>query len=200
MCDWVLSSGRLVVAVDANNRVLHQPFAERTGTVEELRTDIGHNLIGDVPDSGTTKFGQLASAIGLLRDRGGLPGRFGVTDQTLYIPLVAVPDAGLPYTEFVDYEVVSRARQVPGLQTRNVLPPAIIALLELHMLHGIAEFYNRSPVEILAMWRQAVAAGPLPIMLESFLPSIGITARPMNTRLLSLSQRVRSTLEQRLMP
>ncbi|HZE16369.1 MAG TPA: hypothetical protein VE197_12025 [Mycobacterium sp.] len=80
------------------------------------------------------------------------------------------------------------------------MPPAVVALRELHMLHGIAEFYNRSPVEILAMRRQAVAAGPLPIMLESFLPSIGITARPMNTWLLSLSQRMRSTLGQRLMP
>ncbi len=38
VCDWVFSSGNHVLAIEANNRVLHHPFAERTRTVEEFRT------------------------------------------------------------------------------------------------------------------------------------------------------------------
>jgi hypothetical protein len=95
-CDWVVSSGRIVLTIDANNRVLHQPFAERTGTVEEFRNDIGHNLIGDVADSGKTKLDQLASTIAPLCGKGGLPGRFEVADVTLYLPLVAVRTLAFP--------------------------------------------------------------------------------------------------------
>ncbi|MCV7129800.1 MULTISPECIES: hypothetical protein [Mycolicibacterium] len=196
-CDWVLASGRLVVTIDANNRVLHQPFAERTGSLEEFRNDIGHNLIGDVADSGKTKLDQLASTIALLRAKGGLSGRFDVADDTLWVPLVAVPDGGLPYTALVDYEVVTRARTIDGLLTRNVLPPAIVSLSDLHLLHGVAEHYNRSPIELLALWRQTVAAGPLPITLQDFMPAVGIVARPFNRRLLALGQRVRDELTSR---
>jgi hypothetical protein len=198
VCDWVFSSDNHVLVIDANNRVLHQPLAERTGTVEEFRNDLGHNLIGDIADSGKTKFEQLASTIGLLRDQHGLTGRFMVTEQTLFTALVAVPDSGLTYTELVDFEVVTRARQVPGLDSQNVLPPAVVTLSELHLLHGVAEFYNNSPAEVLALWRLFVASQPLPVSLQNFLPAIGITARPMNTRMIKLSQRVRDSLERRL--
>jgi hypothetical protein len=198
VCDWVFSSGKHVLTIDANNRVLHQPFAERTGTVEEFRNDLGHNLIGDIPDSGKTKFEQLASTVGLLRDQHGLPGRFSVTEQTLFTPLVAVPDSGLTYTELVDFEVVTRAKQVPGLHSQNVLPPAVVTLSELHLLHGVAEFYKKSPAEVLALWRLFVVSQPLPVSLQNFLPTIGITARPMNARMIKLSQRMRDILERRL--
>jgi hypothetical protein len=96
----------------------------------------------------------------------------------------------------VDYEVVTRA-SIDGLQTRNVLPPAIVTMSDLQLLHGVAEHYNRNPIEIFALWRQAVAAGPLPVMLQDFLPALGIVARPMNRRLIALAQRVRSVLEAR---
>jgi hypothetical protein len=65
------------------------------------------------------------------------------------------------------------------------------------LLHGIAEFYNKSPAEVLALWRLFVASQPLAVSLQNFLPAIGITARPMNTRMIKLSQRVRDSLERR---
>jgi len=102
------------------------------------------------------------------------------------------------YTSLVDFEVVTRSKQTPGLHTANVLPPAVITLSELHLLHGVAEFYNKSPAEVLALWRFFVASQPLPVSLQDFLPALGVTARPMNTRMIKLSQRVRDSLEQRL--
>ncbi|MFE3057128.1 hypothetical protein [Nocardia sp. NPDC059239] len=194
-CDWAISDGATCVLIDANNRPLHQPFAERTGTAEEFKRDLGLNLIGDVPNAGHTKFMQLAATINGLRDNGGVPGCFTVGDRTQFVPLVAVPDVGLPYTALVDYEVVRRARNVPGLRTQNVLPPALVTISELHLLTGIAQRFGRSPIEILARWRRNVASSPFPITLQQHIVwGERIADSPIDDRYLKLGDRVRTQL------
>jgi hypothetical protein len=199
-CDWAIASDSACIVVDANNRPLHQPFAERTGTVEEFRKDIGLNLIGDVPEAEgkNTKFQQLAATISGLRRTGGIPGKFVVDSGTEFVPLVAVPDAGLPYTEFVDHEVISRSKSIPELVTENVLPPALIKLSDIHLLTGLVEQCRTNPFKILRNWRKAVRESPIPIGLAEFILLVeGIPVAPIDKRYLALASRVRQQLEQR---
>ncbi|MGW0048139.1 hypothetical protein [Nocardia cyriacigeorgica] len=199
-CDWVVAAPSACIVVDANNRQLHQPFAERTGSVEEFRKDIGVNLVGDVPEAEgkNTKFQQLASTIAGLRRTGGIEGKFEIDPSAVFVPLVAVPDVGLPYTEFVDYEVISRARSIPELVTENVAPPALIRASEIHLLTGLVEQCRVNPFEILRQWREQVRDSAMPIGLQQFIAMVkGIPISPIDKRYVSLADRVQAQLRQK---
>ncbi|MGW4844247.1 hypothetical protein [Nocardia brasiliensis] len=137
ICDFVLFRDHGCVLVDANMRNLPQAFAEGSGTFESLQKEIEQRFT-------TTKFKQLFSTIDLLLTRGWNKLQMAVTGRTRFVPLVVVPDAGMPSDITTENAVFVKGMPLVKKYNDNpnysrVLVPAIISWRDLLMLDGLAE-------------------------------------------------------------
>lgn len=192
VCDFVVVRGRYCLVADANNRRLTAQLSEGQGSPEILDRDVERNLLGH-------KFPQLASTIEHLVVN-GLPGdSSAITEDTIFVPLVVTPDSGLPYSEFVDFQITEKAHPIFAGLAHYVAPPALITITDLAVLEGIADHAAADPMAILGDWRARVARG-MPLRLSSYLDVFVTPYRPMPRRTLGRFNRMNAELRGRLRP
>ncbi|MGW5453169.1 hypothetical protein [Nocardia sp. NPDC003979] len=171
ICDFALFRDHGCVLVDANMRNLPQPFSEGSGTFETLQEEIRSRFT-------TTKFRQLLSTVELFVDRGWNKLATKVTSRTRFVPLVIVPDAGIPSDLATENLVFTNA--APSVHRFNENPnfyrvhvPAIVTWRDLLMLDGLAE-RGVDVVALLKRWRNIHPLGgelgrePLPVPLREY--------------------------------
>jgi hypothetical protein len=125
---------------------LDEKAAQGFATEEDYQADIEETFVNK-------KLLQLKSTIELLVERGWQGRTFD--DQTVYVPLVIVPNAGIPATVLSDVDFKLRSHSVLGQLGKTVTSPAILVHYELQVFEGLCE--HRAPqafVEILAKWRE----------------------------------------------
>lgn len=86
-------------------------------------------------------------------------------DQTVFVPLVVVPNAGIPAIVSADIDIKLRLGQLGA----NVTSPGILVYHELQVFEGVSE--HRMPsrfVDLIAQWR-TVCTGPTPMRPQTFL-------------------------------
>jgi hypothetical protein len=171
ICDFALFRGHGCILVDANMRLLPQPFAEGEATIQLLEQEIEQRFT-------TTKFQQLLSTVELFTNRGWNKLRTAVTGRTRFVPIVVVPDAGIPSELTMENAVYTRAFDLVRKYNDNpnyfrVHVPAILTWRDLLRLDGLAERGVDIFVE-LKRWRNIDPLGrngrePLPLPLSEFL-------------------------------
>ncbi|MGW4370283.1 hypothetical protein ACWEKT_32020 [Nocardia takedensis] len=191
-CDWVIPAGRYCFVIDATNHHLDAALVQGLGSVEDYATDIVQTFSGD-----DGKFNQVAKSVRRLYTNGS---EFGVSRSAVFVPLIIVPDGGVPNLDTTDLDLQLRSR--PHLEEFDgrILAPAVLTLPDLQFLEGIAQ----SPVlpidvaDIIVEWRRACMARRWPIRLHEFLASLPI--RPVPRRIISAYKELAHTLDGRIGP
>ncbi|WP_327114063.1 hypothetical protein OHB12_33360 [Nocardia sp. NBC_01730] len=168
VCDWVLVAGRYCLLVDATNHWLDEKAAQGFGDAEDYQEDTEKAFV-------SKKFLQLRSTIELLADNGWEGCSFD--DQTVYVPLVIVPNAGIPPTVLADVDFKLRSHSVLGQLGKFVTSPGVLIYRELQVFEGVSE--HRAPkafVEMIAQWRM-LCTKSMPVRPQTFLDLAG-TDRP----------------------
>jgi hypothetical protein len=156
VCDWALVWNDTCLLVDATNHWLDERTAQGFADPEDYQADLEDTFVNK-------KFKQLASTMKLLAKNGWEGCTFD--EDTVYVPLVVVPNAGIPATAFADIDIKLRAGQLGP----NVRSPGILVYHELQVFEGVCE--HRMPtafVELLARWRSA-CMGPVSMRPQTFL-------------------------------
>jgi hypothetical protein len=171
VCDWVLVDGRFCLVVDATNHWLDAKAAQGFADAEDYRSDIEDTFVNK-------KFLQLKSTIEHLIKNGWEGCTFD--SSTVFVPLVIVPNAGIPSNVLADVDIKLRAHSVLGQLGRPVTSPGILTYRELQVFEGVCE--HRAPakfVQMLAQWR-GLCTNSMPIRPDIFLDLIRLD-RPMGT-------------------
>jgi hypothetical protein len=117
VCDWVLASGKHCLLVDATNHWLDEKAAQGFADADEDQVDVEDAFVNK-------KFKQLKSSIELL------------DAETIYVPLVVVPNAGIPAAVFADIDMKMRGHPVFGQLGKNVTLPGILIWHELQVFEA----------------------------------------------------------------
>jgi hypothetical protein len=160
VCDWALFAGTHCIVVDATNHPVKSTLAQGLSTWEDYSSDIEQNFTGN-------KFDQLMNTIDQLRERGGFDGEI-ITAETDFIPLVVVPDAGLPSSPLIEVDLMNRSRPIFQHLQPHVFPPAVMQLADLQLIEGLADFYGfgRGDIlEIIGGWRHSAATTGAPLQM-----------------------------------
>lgn len=171
VCDWVMVCGKFCLLVDATNHWLDEKAAQGFADAEEYRSDTEDTFVNK-------KFLQLKSTIELLDENGWEGCTFD--DQTIYIPLVVVPNAGIPPNVLSDVDFKLRAHSVLDQLGKAVTSPGILTYRELQVFEGVCQ--HRAPqafVEMIAKWR-GMCTKSMPVRPQTFLDLVGVD-RPMGT-------------------
>ncbi|WP_213935177.1 hypothetical protein [Rhodococcus sp. B50] len=204
ICDFALFRDHGCVLVDANMRNLPQPFAERSGTFAALEDEIRTRFT-------TTKFGQFLSTVDLFLSRGWNKLATKVTHRTRFVPLVVVPDAGIPGDLTLENLIFTQA--APLVQKFNDNPnfyrvhvPAIVTWRDLLMLDGLAE-QGIDIVALLKRWRNVDPFGavsgrePLPVPLREYTdrkyPGVAVLSQAEHRRGFEFFEHLRAHVTQR---
>lgn len=171
VCDWVLVSGKYCLLVDATNHWLDEKMAQGFADVDDYTADVEETFINK-------KFQQLKSTIELLAKNGWEGCQFD--DETVFIPMVIVPNSGIPPAVMADVDIKLRAHSVLGKLGKIVTSPGILIYRDLQVFEGVCEHRSpRSFVEMLARWR-ALCTQTMPVSPQHFLDLCGVD-RPMGT-------------------
>jgi hypothetical protein len=172
VCDWVLVSGKHCLLVDATNHWLDEKAAQGFADADEYQEDVEDTFVNK-------KFRQLKSTIEHLGKHGWEGCTFDA--DTIYVPLVVVPNAGIPATVFADIDMKMRGHSVLGQLGKNVTSPGILIWHELQVFEGLCEHrFPRAFVDVLAQWRTQCTAG-MPMRPQTFL-DLGGMDRPLGSR------------------
>ena len=190
-CDWVVRAGRICLVIDATNHRLASRLTQGLGDASAYAEDIEETFTNP-----NEKFEQLAKSIRRLSASGQAD--FGLAEDTIFLPVIVVPDGGVPNTDSTDLDFQLRSQ--PHMQEFDgrILAPAILTLTMLQLLEGVAEYFGNNPlfpdaVTALASWRRKCMETTWPIPFDVFIDQI-VPARPIPTRILSAA----STLAQSL--
>jgi hypothetical protein len=156
VCDWALVCGTTCVLVDATNHWLDEKTAQGFADPEDYQADLEETFVNK-------KFEQLKSTMELLKKHGWEGCTFD--DNTVYVPLVVVPNAGIPATVSADIDVKLRA----GNLGPNVRSPGILVYHELQVFEGVCE--HRKPMafaNMLEEWRSRCTASQ-PVRPQTYL-------------------------------
>ncbi len=202
ICDFALFRDHGCILIDANMRNLPQPFAEGSGTYESLQKEIEQRFT-------TTKFKQLLSTVDLYLTRGWNEPHTTVTNRTRFVPLVVVPDAGIPSELAVEnavfvkgMELVQKYNDNPNFYKVHV--PAILCWRDLLMLDGLAE-RGVDIFLLLKRWRNIDPHGrygrePLPLPLQEYVDQrhpVSPMSQHEHKRAWDFFERLRSHITQR---
>jgi hypothetical protein len=121
VCDWVLVSDNVCVLVDATNHWLDAQAAQGLATPDGYSTDIEDTFV-------SRKFQQLMSTRQRLLENGWDGCTF--TEETVFVPVVVVPNAGIPASVSADIDLKLRTGQLGP----NVLSPGILTYRDLQVL------------------------------------------------------------------
>lgn len=173
-CDWALLGSKVSVVVDATNHSLNATLAQGMATLENYNDDVDRTFTD-------RKFIQLSATIGELKSRGWAGSEIG--DQTDFIPLVVVPDTGLPNTTLTDYDLQRRSIPIFEQFQPHVFAPAVLTQGDLQLFEGIGDHYPGDVIELLGGWRHQCMRNPVPIRLNDFLDQFNIK-RPLSKHIL----------------
>lgn len=178
VCDWALLGDKTSVVIDATNHPINAELAQGMASVDAYTSDVDRTFTD-------RKFRQIAATMTQLRDRGWDGTAVGTA--TDFIPLVVVPDTGLPNTTLTDYDLQQRSHPVFAEFQPHVFAPAVITGADLQLLEGIADHYPGDIVELIGGWRHACMRSPIPIRLDDFLSQMGIQ-RPISKHIVRTHQ------------
>ncbi|HKP44689.1 hypothetical protein [Mycobacterium sp.] len=156
VCDWVLLWDNTCLLVDATNHWLDEKAAQGFADPEDYQADLEDTFVNK-------KFKQLQSTKDLLVANGWEGRTFD--EHTVFVPLVVVPNAGVPAIVSADIDIKLRLGQLGA----NVRSPGILVYHELQVFEGVSE--HRMPtgfVDLIAQWR-TVCTGPAPMRPQTFL-------------------------------
>jgi hypothetical protein len=165
-----------------------------TPTFDEYAADIDKIYIEG-------KFEQLLSTIDLAKKHAGWDGEV-VDGDTNFVPLVVMPDTGVPTGIITTFDIIERGRKMFEHLQPHVYPAGLITVSDVQLLEGMADFAKKLPqgplddrnmMKLLAGWRRAVIAEG-DSSLQIFLHRRGFPL-PLSDHILSNSRRVIKLLD-----
>jgi hypothetical protein len=164
VCDWVIPTRKACLVIDATNHPLNFNIAQGLASTEDYAADMDKVFTNK-------KFRQLADTMRQLRKRGWEGSSIGA--ETTYLPIVVVPDTGVPSTSFTELDLRIRAHPIFRDFHGYVAPPTVLSMSDLLLLEGIAEWYPQLDfVQVIGGWRQASAK--VPTAMQQFLDTVGV--------------------------
>ncbi len=157
MCDWMMLGEGHCVVLDATNHAVKADAAQGLATFDEYAADIDKIYIEG-------KFKQLLSTIDLAKEHGGWDGEV-VNEDTNFVPLVVIPDTGVPSGIITNVDITERGRKVFQHLQPHVYPAGLMTVADVQLLEGLADIAvalpqgpgdDRNMMTLIAGWRQAV--------------------------------------------
>lgn len=167
VCDWVVQADDVCVLLDANNHRLDFHLAQ--GLADES------HYVEDLEKSILKKCGQFRSTAVNLRENGW--GSSEVGQNTLFVPLIVVPNAGLPMTSLTDLDLAERAAPILEGAGAYFTTPGVVTWQDLQILEGLID--SHSPfgfTELLVAWRKS-CTWEFPVRLQTFWGASGFRVR-----------------------
>jgi hypothetical protein len=169
VCDWMILGEGHCIVIDATNHAVKSEAAQGLATWDEYSAEIEEIFAQG-------KFEQLVSTIESVKKRGGW-GDEKTATQTMFAPLVVVPDAGIPSALLTQFELVNRGRKAFGHLQPQVYAPGVMQLADVQLLEGLADMAQKlaklgnkpDMLQLIAAWRTAATAtgeGSLQLYLE----------------------------------
>ncbi|WP_234809151.1 hypothetical protein [Mycobacteroides saopaulense] len=159
VCDWMLLGEGHCVVIDATNHAVRADAAQGLSTFDEYAADIDKIYVEG-------KFEQLLSTIDLAKKHGGWDGEV-VDEDTNFVPLVVIPDTGVPTGLITNFDIIERGRKLFEHLQPHVYPAGLIAVSDVQLLEGMADWALSAPqgpgtdrnlMKLLAGWRHAVVS------------------------------------------
>lgn len=155
VCDWMLFGEGHCIVIDATNHAVKREAAQGLATWDEYSAEIEKIFTEG-------KFEQLLSTIDFVKKRGGW-GNEKADTQTMFAPLVVVPDAGIPSALLTQFDIVNRGRKAFGHLQPQVYAPGVIQLSDLQLLEGLADWAQKlaqlgnkpDMLDLIAAWRRS---------------------------------------------
>ncbi|WP_457541430.1 hypothetical protein [Williamsia sp. R60] len=193
-CDWVVKAGRYCLVVDATNHHLDAHLAQGLGNVDTYALDM-ETTFGNPGE----KFDQLAKTMRQLFESGSQD--FGLPADVVFVPLIVVPDGGVPNTDSTDLDLQLRSRPHMEEFDGHILAPAVLTLTQLQLIEGISEYFGRNPlfpdgIMALVSWRTECMKTIWPAPFDQYIDSI-VPARPIPTRILTAASELFASLRVR---
>lgn len=189
VCDWMLLGEGHCVVIDATNHAVKADAAQGLATFDEYAADIDKIYVEG-------KFKQLLSTIDLAKKHGGWDGEV-VNDDTNFVPLVVIPDTGVPTGIITNFDIVERGRKLFQHLQPHVYPAGLITVADVQLIEGMTDFAlslpqgpgtDRNMMKLLAGWRHAVVSEG-DSSLQIFLHRRGFPL-PLSTHILDNSRKV----------
>jgi hypothetical protein len=136
VCDWILFGEGHCIVIDAINHPVKADAAQGLATFDEYNADI-HKLFTE------GKFEQLLSTIAYAQKHGGR-GNETVDANSDFVPLVVVPDAGVPSALLTQFDIVERGRKLFAHLQPYVYAPGVVPVSDIQLLEGMAEYARRA--------------------------------------------------------
>lgn len=193
-CDWVVKAGRACLVVDATNHHLDATLAQGLGNADTYALDM-ETTFGNPGE----KFDQLAKTIRRLHESGS--DDFGLPEDVVFVPLVVVPDGGVPNIDSTDLDLQLRSQPHLKEFDGHILAPAVLTLTQLQLIEGISEHFGHHPllpdgIMALASWRTICTGTSWPTPFDQYIDSI-VPARPIPTRILNNASELVASLRNR---
>jgi hypothetical protein len=155
VCDWMLFGEGHCIVIDATNHVVKSEAAQGLATWDEYSAEIEKIFTEG-------KFGQLLSTIDLVQKHGGWASE-KVDAQTMFAPLVVVPDAGVPSALLTQFDIVNRGRRAFGHLQPQVYAPGVIQVSDVQLLEGLGDWAHKLAqlgnkpdlLDLIAAWRRS---------------------------------------------
>ena len=155
VCDWMLFGDKHCIVIDATNHAVKTDAAQGLATFDEYSAEI-HAIFTE------GKFEQLLSTIDLAQKHGGWQGEV-VDADTMFLPLVVVPDNGIPGALLTQFDIVERGRKLFQHLQPRVYAPGIIQLSDVQLLEGMVDFAHKlaklgnkpDMLNLISSWRTA---------------------------------------------
>ena len=137
VCDWMMLGEGHCVVIDATNHAVKDEAAAGLATFDEYAADIDKIFIEG-------KFEQLLSTIDLAKKHGGWDSEV-VDGDTNFVPLVVIPDTGVPTGIFTHFDIIERGRKMFEHLQPHVYPAGLITVSDVQLLEGMADFAKKLP-------------------------------------------------------
>jgi hypothetical protein len=195
VCDWMLFGKGHCVVIDATNHAVKEDAAQGLATWDEYSADIEKIFTEG-------KFEQLLSTIDLVKKHGGW-GNEKVDADTMFVPLVIVPDAGVVNGLLTQFDINVRGHKKFKHLQPHVYAPGIVPLSDIQLLEGMADsalkvpkFLGKNPdmMQLIAAWRTA-ASKQGEASLQLFLLSRRAPALPVSDHIVRNCRKVIKLLD-----
>ncbi|MBB1033927.1 hypothetical protein G6031_05935 [Dietzia sp. CQ4] len=170
VCDWVLRAGNVCILLDATNHWLDFKLAQ--GLADEK------HYVNDLAMAILKKVEQFSSTAKQLLLNGWDSTEIG--PETLFVPIIIVPNAGLPLTAISDLDLARRSHPILNGSADHFTAPGILTWQDLQVVEGLCQHRNPSGlIELLTSWR-STCTWEFPVRLQTYLDQNGLD-RPMGS-------------------
>ena len=191
VCDWMLFGQDHCIVIDATNHAVKEDAAQGLATWEAYSEDL-EKIFTD------GKFEQLLSTIDLVKEHDGW-GDAKVHSETMFTPLVIVPDAGITNGLLSQFDIVLRGHAAFKHLSPQVYAPGIVPLSDVQLLEGMADVgkkFGNNPdmVDLIAKWRTGASKYGM-ASLQLFLLAHGTPILPLSDHIVTNSRKVVNLLD-----